>query len=132
MNTEYQNSLSYKSRELANSANVFRALACRPQLGDLSDTAQINAYGTCSLWVHVYNREDLEKAMALGVPGTMWTKKNCVDCLSYSQMLEDEVEMRIYVHDGALPPTCKVITEVVNHPAREAYTETIEKIVCDV
>jgi hypothetical protein len=128
----YEQALKSKADELASSCKLQAVLFANPQLTKLSETANINAHGAYSLWMSVHNREDLATAMSVG-KGLVWTKHGGKNYIRYSARLEEyDIGVEITAYDEALPPTCKVVTETIQHPAREAYTETVNKLVCDV
>jgi hypothetical protein len=100
----------------------------RDTLANLSDSANINAYGSNSIWINVTSREDLAVAMATG---TIWSKSTDGNIMVYTLQVGDFV-INIRARSGALPKTCKVVTETVSYPAQPARTELVEKIVCDL
>lgn len=100
----------------------------RDILSKLSETSSINAYGSHSIWINVYTREDVAIAMSTG---SVWSKSTENNIMVYTIRV-GQFAVNIRARDGALPKTCKVITESVTYPAQPARTETIEKIVCDV
>lgn len=125
----YHQALTTKAEELKRSTEMLIVLSNLANLASLSDTASFNVFGSESVWIYVQTREDLETAMSC-VPG-IWAKVPAGNRIRYTNTFGN-FQLVIYAGDSALPPTCKVITETVQHPAREAYTETIERIVCDV
>jgi len=128
----YEQALKSKADELASSFKLQAVLFANPQLTKLSETANINAHGAYSLWISVHNREDLAIAMSIG-KGLVWSKHGGKNYIRYSSRVEEyDISVEITAYDEALPPTCKVVTETIHHPAREAYTETVNKLVCDV
>ena len=130
--TTYEQALKSKADELASSFKLQAVLLANPQLNKLSETANINAFGAYSLWISVHNREDLAIAMSIS-KGLVWSKQGGKNYIRYSSRAEEyDISLEITAYDEALPPTCKVVTETIHHPAREAYTETVNKLVCDV
>lgn len=99
-------------------------------LSQLSDSAEINPYGTFSIWIQVNNREDLTTAMSLQ-PGEVWSKKGDGKVMLYT-VKQDLFWISIRASDSALPPTCKVTTKTVTIPAQPERVETFEEITCDV
>lgn len=81
--------------------------------------------------IYVNNRDDLVTALTLA---PLWSKKPTTRHIIYSATVtvgEVPLEINIYASGGALPPTCTLITEEVIVPAREAYTETRERLQCN-
>jgi len=126
----YTEAIDNKVREIEKAQHLYSVLLTLPQLGNLSGRSYINAYGTDSIWINVYDRDDLTTAMSC-IEGKPWIKTTSGGSMVYTNRTDD-IEIKIYATEAALPPTCKITQEVVHHPAREAYTETVTKITCDV
>lgn len=94
---------------------------------NFSDSVIMNTYGS-SIWLTVYNREDLQAFLTLA---PRWDKGTSGKRIRYLAVV-DNVDIEIFAADAALPPTCKVIVETVIIPATEERTTNIERIVCDV
>lgn len=92
-----------------------------------SQSVSVNTYGS-SIWITVYNREDLQAFLTLA---PRWDKNTSGKRIRYLAKVND-IEIEIFAADAALPPTCKVIVETVVVPATEERTTTVERIVCDV
>ena len=101
-----------------------RATFSKLELAD-DATVNFNRYWTS---IYVYNRDDLAKLLTLA---PTWKKSPSRKTISYTAEV-GSYTITIYAGNAALPPTCHVITEMREHPARPAYTEEVERIVCDV
>ncbi len=124
-----KDAIKEKEDEIAGAYKIL-AILQNPKLEPLSTSVSYNAVGGSALWVFVNNREDLQVFLAL--VQSPWKKRVSDKQIIYSNTTENEIRIVVYASNNALPPTCRVIKEEVQVPAREAYTETVEKIICDV
>ena len=85
----------------------------------------ISEYGSS---VTIHSREDLQTFMNLA---PQWRKSASGRSIAYTATVNDR-EFTIYAMDSALPSTCRVVTETRYVPPREGYTDTTERVVCDV
>jgi hypothetical protein len=83
--------------------------------GSLSDSVQLNSYGG-TFWFTVSKREDVQTLMQLA---PRWTKSARDDGIDYSAEV-DGVAFRIQTTEGALPPTCRLVEQDVEIPAKPA------------
>ncbi len=79
----------------------------------LSDQTIVNAYGRY-IFFHVYNRDDLQKLLALH---PQWSKETVDDRITYSA---DTITGPVTIHamENALPDTCKLVEETIVIPAK--------------
>ena len=86
---------------------------------ELADDATINPGG--DLWIHVHNREDLQKCLTLA---PMWRKEEAgwTQAIKYFAKV-GELTVIVYAHDAALPDTCQLVEESYVEPARPAVEE---------
>lgn len=97
-----------------------------PLVSQFSESVDINPFGG-SVWINLSTREDLIVALKLA---PQWTKASGGSALEYNAIV-DEVEYKIRAVDEALPPTCRVVEEEYEEPARAAYKSTRKVVKCN-
>ena len=115
-------------REAEQALSIAKLLV-HPAFLEMSTEIDVSPYGG-SLWVTVNNRTDLELALSLAKPGTIWQKSVSGNVMRYSANI-DEVPVTVRAKTNALPATCKIEKKMVEIPATPAYKTEVETIVCD-
>jgi hypothetical protein len=98
------------------------AAALAKVAGELSPDVDFNPYGA-TFWFTVSKREDVQVLMKLA-PG--WTKNVWDGGIDYNATVDD-VQFKIRTQDGALPPTCRLVEQDVEIPAKPAEPAKIVK-----
>lgn len=89
---------------------------------ELSPDVQCNPYGG-TFWFTVSKREDVQVLMKLA---PRWAKNVWEGGIDYNANV-DGVEFKIRTTDGALPPTCRLVEQDVEIPAKPAEPARTEK-----
>jgi hypothetical protein len=131
----YTNHLRYQRDDLERLTKTAERHNALLEAGlDLSESAStdISSYSTI---LYVDNRDDLQEAMKLALPGKTWTKKTEGPYMVYSLDEENSVVGQmvfIYARDAALPPTCEEVEEEIVQAAQPARTYKRKVIKCNV
>lgn len=102
---------------------------------DLSDSVDFNFYGN-DLWVIAKDRADVEKVLALAPAGKHWRKDALPEgtygegAIRYRCTLENGVDIQLHVMGDALPPTCRIVEELVTIPAQPERQEVRRVLKC--
>lgn len=102
---------------------------------DLSESADFNFYGD-DLWVVAKERSDVEKVLALAPAGVHWIKSPIGEgvygegAICYSLVVEGCPTIKLHAMGAALPPTCRIVEEVVTVPAQPERQEVRRVLKC--
>lgn len=104
---------------------------------DILLTDSVSLYVGFNLWFGVETRADLEALLTLAPAGQVWSKEYSESGITYRLTLpsvegEEEISMDIHIYAAgeALPPTCKLVEEIVEVPAQPATTKVVRRVRC--
>jgi hypothetical protein len=128
--SQIEDSINYAASSAADQAKSAARSAIAKLLieqcpGEVTDTVNISPYGG-SMWVSVYNREDLQFFLQIA---PQWSKKNETDCIAYEAEVHG-VAFKIRAYEAALPATCVTIEEEVIIPAQPERKEMRKVVKC--
>lgn len=108
--------------EYSRNACTKGAAALAKVASELSPDVDFNPYGS-TFWFTVSKREDVQVLMKLA---PRWSKNVWEGGIDYNATV-DGVEFKIRTQDGALPPTCRLVEQDVEIPAKPAEPAKIVK-----
>lgn len=94
---------------------------------ELDDTTEVNSWGGAT-YFYVTNRDDLMKLMTLA---PRWEKTTATSRILYRAIIPYGGPVHIYVSEGALPDTCKLVEEEVVIPATPERVEKRMVVKCN-